>query len=104
MRRRSRPLRGHRTTTARSASTGQVSLGSWRTVSGPSRVRIPRERTPPSVAGHHSTSTDIARTEPRIAVMPVGSFEPQGNHLPLATDRLIASAVAYPLFLSSWAG
>ncbi|WP_228784497.1 creatininase family protein [Nocardia cyriacigeorgica] len=36
--------------------------------------------------------------------MPVGSFEPQGNHLPLATDRLIASAVAYPLFLSSWAG
>nr|WP_324196321.1 creatininase family protein [Nocardia cyriacigeorgica] len=51
-----------------------------------------------------ATSTDIARTEPRTAVMPVGSFEPQGDHLPLATDRLIATALAYPLVRSSWAG
>jgi creatinine amidohydrolase len=52
-----------------------------------------------------ATSTDEARREASIAVLPVGSFEQHGDHLPLSTDTLIACLIArevadrYGLFL-----
>jgi creatinine amidohydrolase len=41
-----------------------------------------------------ATSHDEAARAADIAVLPVGSFEQHGGHLPLATDTLIAAAIA----------
>ncbi|MDN5758847.1 MAG: creatininase family protein [Tomitella sp.] len=52
-----------------------------------------------------STSHDEAERAATVAVLPVGSFEQHGSHLPLSTDTLIACAIArriaadYNLFL-----
>jgi creatinine amidohydrolase len=52
-----------------------------------------------------ATSEDEARRAARIAVLPVGSFEQHGGHLPLVTDTVVACAIAarlaaaYDLFL-----
>jgi creatinine amidohydrolase len=52
-----------------------------------------------------ATSTDEARRGASIALLPIGSFEQHGDHLPLATDTLIACLIAgevadrYGLFL-----
>ncbi len=52
-----------------------------------------------------ATSAEIATSKPRVAVLPVGSFEQHGAHLPLATDTIVACTVAaaladaYPLLL-----
>lgn len=52
-----------------------------------------------------STSRDEAERAATVAVLPVGSFEQHGSHLPLSTDTLIACAIArrvaadYDLFL-----
>jgi creatinine amidohydrolase len=41
-----------------------------------------------------ATSTDEADRNAAVAVLPVGSFEQHGRHLPLATDTIVACAVA----------
>lgn len=52
-----------------------------------------------------ATSYDEAHRAADVAVLPVGSFEQHGSHLPLATDTLIAALIArriavdYDLFL-----
>lgn len=49
------------------------------------------------------TSTDVQDRAPRVAVLPIGSFEQHGRHLPLITDTAIASiltneiAATYPV-------
>jgi creatinine amidohydrolase len=40
------------------------------------------------------TAGDVRALGARIAVLPIGSFEQHGDHLPLATDSLIASRIA----------
>lgn len=41
-----------------------------------------------------TTSADVRRRQPPIAALPVGSFEQHGDYLPLATDTIVASAIA----------
>jgi creatinine amidohydrolase len=41
-----------------------------------------------------TTTTDSAVTDPEVAILPVGSFEQHGPHLPLVTDTLVAIAVS----------
>ena len=41
-----------------------------------------------------ATTVDEQRRAATVAVLPVGSFEQHGAHLPLATDTLIASVIA----------
>lgn len=52
-----------------------------------------------------ATSDDEKRRAARVAVLPIGSFEQHGAHLPLITDTVVACAItdrvaaAYDLFL-----
>jgi creatinine amidohydrolase len=52
-----------------------------------------------------ATSDDEKRRAARVAVLPIGSFEQHGAHLPLTTDTVVACAIAdrvaaaYDLFL-----
>lgn len=40
------------------------------------------------------TAIDVRNLDARTAVLPIGSFEQHGEHLPLATDSLIAALIA----------
>lgn len=44
-----------------------------------------------------ATSTDEAQRGARVAMLPVGSFEQHGDHLPLTTDTIIACVIAKQL-------
>ncbi len=44
-----------------------------------------------------ATTTDEAERAATVAVLPVGSFEQHGEHLPLTTDTLVACAIARSL-------
>jgi creatinine amidohydrolase len=41
-----------------------------------------------------AVSSDDTVRDARVAVLPVGSFEQHGRHLPLATDTIVASLIA----------
>lgn len=41
-----------------------------------------------------ATATDEANRGASVAVLPIGSFEQHGSHLPLATDTIVASAIS----------
>ena len=41
-----------------------------------------------------ATSTDVGDRAPNVAVLPIGSFEQHGSHLPLITDTAIACTIA----------
>ncbi len=40
------------------------------------------------------TTTDVQEQDPKVAVLPIGSYEQHGRHLPLITDTAIASIIA----------
>ena len=41
-----------------------------------------------------TTTTDNDRVHAAVALLPIGSFEQHGPHLPLVTDTLVATAIA----------
>jgi creatinine amidohydrolase len=42
----------------------------------------------------HATAPDIQSRQPEFAILPIGSFEQHGAHLPMETDTLIACSIA----------
>ncbi|MCF6524548.1 creatininase family protein [Streptomyces sp. JJ36] len=57
-------------------------------------MRVPGKRPPGSGLLPQGTTEDVRSGRPEVAVLPVGSFEQHGPHLPLITDTVVACAVA----------
>jgi creatinine amidohydrolase len=47
-----------------------------------------------------ATSTDEAKRGATVALLPVGSFEQHGDHLPLTTDTLVGCVIANQLAIT----
>ena len=43
---------------------------------------------------YESTARDVENANPKICVLPIGSLEQHGDHLPISTDTIIALEVA----------
>ncbi|WP_235112681.1 creatininase family protein [Acaryochloris sp. 'Moss Beach'] len=43
---------------------------------------------------YNYTYKEIENEKPRVAILPIGSFEQHGHHLPMTTDTLIATAIS----------
>jgi creatinine amidohydrolase len=41
-----------------------------------------------------ATTSDQAARQTKVAVLPIGSFEQHGPHLPLITDTVVAAVIA----------
>lgn len=47
-----------------------------------------------NLESHNYTFKEIENKKPRVAILPIGSFEQHGHHLPMTTDTLIATAIS----------
>lgn len=47
-----------------------------------------------NLESYNYTSEEIKNLKPKVAILPIGSFEQHGYHLPMTTDTLIAEAIS----------
>lgn len=60
-------------------------------------MTAPGEPIPPAGLLPADTTEDVRARRPTMAVLPIGSFEQHGAHLPLTTDTVIACTIAREL-------
>lgn len=68
-----------------------LAITSWSTSGHRPGVRVEAE---PMDIVTTATGAEVAAAAPRVAILPIGSFEQHGDHLPLSTDTLIACGIA----------
>ncbi|QHC22485.1 creatininase family protein [Streptomyces sp. GS7] len=57
-------------------------------------MTVPGHRSPPPGLLPADTTEDVRAARPQMALLPIGSFEQHGAHLPLTTDTVVACAVS----------